>query len=179
MTSRKSAKEESNKGIVRLKNTEKSSASSSFLEKCLGDISKASATKQIFLGASSGWITGYLSMKFGKVVAISVGGGIILLQIANEKGYINVNWGKVNKKIDKIVDKVEEKITGEGSSWMDKTERFLERKVDRAEDVIKGKAKKAKRWYSGLMGDSDCRLEEIHIFLLSFCAGVAIGIATS
>lgn len=59
-------------------------------------------------------------MRVGKIVAISVGGGIILLQIANEKGYIKVNWSKVNKQLDKVADKVEEKVTGEGPSWMDK-----------------------------------------------------------
>lgn len=59
-------------------------------------------------------------MRVGKVIAISVGGGIILLQIANEKGYININWNKVNNKIDKVTDKVEQQLTGEGPSWFDK-----------------------------------------------------------
>lgn len=59
-------------------------------------------------------------MRVGKSAALALGGGIILLQIANEKGYINVNWDKVNTKIDKVVDKVEEQVTGEGPSWMDK-----------------------------------------------------------
>lgn len=59
-------------------------------------------------------------MKVGKVAAIAVGGGIILLQIANHNGYINVNWSKINKKIDKISDKVEEKVTGQGPTWINK-----------------------------------------------------------
>lgn len=65
-------------------------------------------------------ISGFLSMRVGKVIAVSVGGGIILLQIANEMGYIKVNWNKVNKQLDKVTDKVEQKITGEGPSWLDK-----------------------------------------------------------
>ncbi|XP_076261369.1 FUN14 domain-containing protein 1-like isoform X2 [Rhynchophorus ferrugineus] len=95
-----------------------------FISRFIGDVSKSSATKQIILGASSGWVTGFLAMRVGKSAALALGGGIILLQIANEKGYINVNWDKVNKKIDKVVDKVEEQITGEGPSWMDKVTVF-------------------------------------------------------
>lgn len=59
-------------------------------------------------------------MKVGKVAAIAVGGGIILLQVANHQGYIKVNWDKVYKQVDKVADRVEEKATGQGPKWMDK-----------------------------------------------------------
>lgn len=39
-------------------------------------------------------------MKIGKTIATAVGGSLILLQIANHKGYINVNWSKMNKDLD-------------------------------------------------------------------------------
>jgi len=39
-------------------------------------------------------VTGFLAMKVGKAAATAVGGGIILLQIANHKGYINVSFLK-------------------------------------------------------------------------------------
>lgn len=144
------------------------------IERVLGDVSKTSASKQIILGASSGWVTGFLSMRVGKVAALALGGGIILLQIANEKGYINVNWDKVNKNLDKVADKVEEKITGESSTWMDKAERYVDRKVDQAEGVLKKGQKKAKRWYNGGNG-----VTEMHIFIISFVAGIAIGVGCS
>jgi Uncharacterized conserved protein len=57
-------------------------------------------------------------MKVGKVAAFAVGGGIILLQVANHQGYIKINWDKVYKQ----VDKVEEKATGRGQKLMDKVE---------------------------------------------------------
>lgn len=69
-------------------------------------------------------LTGYLAMKIGKTAACALGGGIILLEIANEKGYIRVNWDKVNRQIDKVSDKVEEKITGQGPNLMDKVITF-------------------------------------------------------
>jgi FUN14 domain-containing protein 1 len=59
-------------------------------------------------------------MRVGKVTAMAVGGGIILLQIANHQGYIKVNWDKVYKQVDKVADRVEEKATGQGPKWMEK-----------------------------------------------------------
>ncbi|XP_076261368.1 FUN14 domain-containing protein 1-like isoform X1 [Rhynchophorus ferrugineus] len=149
-----------------------------FISRFIGDVSKSSATKQIILGASSGWVTGFLAMRVGKSAALALGGGIILLQIANEKGYINVNWDKVNKKIDKVVDKVEEQITGEGPSWMDKAERFVDRKINQAEDKLKKNQKKAKNWFSRFSGE-ECKLQDVHIFIMSFAAGIAIGIGSA
>lgn len=64
--------------------------------------------------------TGYVTMKVGKMAAVAVGGGIIILQVANQQGYIKIDWNKINKKIDKVSDKVEEAVTGEGPNWMDK-----------------------------------------------------------
>lgn len=57
-------------------------------------------------------------------------------------------------------------------------ERFVDRKLNQAEDNLKKGQKKAKSWYSGITGE-DCHLKEIHIFIVSFVAGVAIGIGTS
>lgn len=61
-----------------------------------------------------------MTVKVGKAVAIAVGGSIILLQIANEQGYIKVNWDKLASKTDKLMDKVEERVTGEGPNMLDK-----------------------------------------------------------
>lgn len=65
-------------------------------------------------------MTGFITVRFGKTVSLATGGGIVLLHYANEKGYIDINWDKVNRKLDKVADKIEEKVTGEGPSWSDK-----------------------------------------------------------
>lgn len=65
-------------------------------------------------------VTGFLTMKVGKIVAISVGGSIILLQVAANEGYIKIDWNKLTSKANKIADKAEEAITGEGPSWAEK-----------------------------------------------------------
>ncbi|KAJ8950303.1 hypothetical protein NQ318_021160 [Aromia moschata] len=174
--SNKSAKDRSNKDIVTMDDVGKEAKT--IIERILGDVSKTSATKQIILGATSGWVTGFLAMRVGKTAALALGGGIILLQVANEKGYIKINWDKVNRNIDKVADKVEERITGEGSTWMDKAERFVDKKLDQAEGHLKKGQGKVKKWYSGFTGEN-CQLKEVHIFLVSFVAGVAVGIGSS
>jgi len=58
-------------------------------------------------------------------------------------------------------------------------ERYVDRKLDKAEDVLKRKERKARRWYHTFIdGEKPCQLKEIHIFLVAFAAGVAIGIAS-
>lgn len=64
-------------------------------------------------------------MKIGKVAACAVGGGIIMLQIAAQQGYIKINWDKIMSKAENITDKVEEKITGEGPNFMDKVRNVI------------------------------------------------------
>ncbi|KAL7028944.1 hypothetical protein ACKWTF_006046 [Chironomus riparius] len=151
-----------------------------FLERFIGDVSKKSAAKQIFIGTSTGWVTGFLTMKVGKIVAVSVGGSIILLQIAANEGYITIDWNKITSKANKLADKAEEAITGEGPSWADKADRYLDRKLDQAENLLKKKGKSARKWYTQLVGDENGpKLNELHIFMLSFAAGVAIGIGTA
>lgn len=59
-------------------------------------------------------------MKVGKVVAIAVGGSIIVLQVAAHKGYIQIDWNRVQKEADKVIDKIEKETTGRGPSVMEK-----------------------------------------------------------
>ncbi|KAG6457736.1 hypothetical protein O3G_MSEX010455 [Manduca sexta] len=133
-----------------------------FIEKAIADIGKTSATKQLILGTASGWITGFISMKIGKIAAVGLGGSVILLHIASQKGYIDINWDKINKKVDKISDKIEKEATGRSPDWFEKVERFVDRKLDKAEDLLKKKEKKAKKWYHEVVGDDDYRATESH-----------------
>uniref|UniRef100_A0A8C6TAS6 FUN14 domain-containing protein 2 n=1 Tax=Neogobius melanostomus TaxID=47308 RepID=A0A8C6TAS6_9GOBI len=62
---------------------------------------KYSVATQIAIGGLSGWCTGYLFQKVGKVAATAVGGGLLMLQIANNSGYIQVDWKRVEKDVNK------------------------------------------------------------------------------
>ena len=59
--------------------------------KIMDDLGKASVPKQLAVGGAAGWVSGYLTMKAGKMAATAVGGTLLLLQIAHHKGYIKVN----------------------------------------------------------------------------------------
>ncbi|XP_033339617.2 uncharacterized protein LOC117228064 isoform X1 [Megalopta genalis] len=148
------------------------------VDQILGDVSKKSATKQIIIGTTSGWVTGFMTMKVGKMAALAFGGGIIMLQIAAHQGYIKINWDKIQKKAEKITDKVEEKVTGEGPKLLDKVERFVDKKLDKAEQLLKNGESRTRRWYHSVTGDTTFRPKEFHFFITSFVAGLAIGIAT-
>lgn len=69
-------------------------------------------------------ITGFLSMKIGKIAAVGLGGSVILLHIASQKGYIDINWDKINKRVDKISDKIEKEATGKSPDWIEKVSIF-------------------------------------------------------
>lgn len=59
-------------------------------------------------------------MKVGKAAAVAVGGGMIMLQIANHKGYVKVNWDKMYKNVEEQVDKIEASSSKGGSKMLDK-----------------------------------------------------------
>lgn len=56
----------------------------------------------------------------GRLAAFTIGGAIILIEIAHEQGLLKVDWNKVTKKVDQVGDKVQEAVTGEGPKWMEK-----------------------------------------------------------
>lgn len=59
-------------------------------------------------------------------------------------------------------------------------DRFVDRKLNQAEDILKKKQKSAKKWYTNMIGDSNGpKLTEFHIFIISFAAGVALGVGTA
>ncbi|XP_059483268.1 FUN14 domain-containing protein 1 [Neocloeon triangulifer] len=144
-----------------------------FIDKFLGDVSKKSATKQLIWGGASGLCTGFISMRVGKAAATALGGGILLLTIANQKGYISVDWDKLSRSVDKAVDKVEKAAGGAGPSTMDKLERFANRKIDKAEGVLKKKEQKVRRWFTN--DRDEFQISELHIFAASYAAGLALG----
>ncbi|KAG5889729.1 hypothetical protein JTB14_010203 [Gonioctena quinquepunctata] len=145
----------------------------SLMQRFIGHVKKTSTPQQIIIGASSGWVSGYLVMRVAKTAALALGGGIILLEVANQKGYIKINWDKFGKK----ADKVEEEVTDQASKWIDKTEKLIDNKLSEAKNCLK-KNKKTKNWFSAIMGD-DCQLRDYHVFMVSFMAGIALGIGTS
>ncbi|XP_013792240.1 FUN14 domain-containing protein 1-like [Limulus polyphemus] len=75
-----------------------------------GDVTKASAAKQTIVGGITGWGTGFVFTKVGKVAATAVGGSLLLIQIAQHQGYIRINWNRLNKDVETATKHVEMQV---------------------------------------------------------------------
>ncbi|XP_031767903.2 FUN14 domain-containing protein 1-like [Galleria mellonella] len=66
-----------------------------------------SESKNLILGTVSGWVSGVILVRVGKVAAFGLGGGVILLHFASQYGYISVNWERVKELGDRSQTLVE------------------------------------------------------------------------
>ncbi|VCX10780.1 unnamed protein product, partial [Gulo gulo] len=64
-------------------------------------VEKYSVATQIVMGGVTGWCAGFLFQKVGKLAATAVGGGFLLLQIASHSGYVQIDWKRVEKDVNK------------------------------------------------------------------------------
>ncbi|KAK4013648.1 FUN14 domain-containing protein 1A isoform X1 [Daphnia magna] len=138
-------------------------------------ISEGSHSKQLAVGGVSGWITGYIAMKIGKTIATAVGGSLILLQIANHKGYINVNWSKMNKDLDCAT----KKLTRVGSDpsipqMLDKAADYLDEQAEKAGRVLRKRTAGKSSWYGKLFGKKASDGPEA--FYIGFFGGSLVGL---
>lgn len=62
----------------------------------------------------------------------------------------------------------------------EQAERYVDRKLDQAESALKKNQKKAKKWYTALIGDEDGpKINNLHVFLAAFTGGVFVGLASA
>ncbi|TMW57492.1 hypothetical protein Poli38472_003417 [Pythium oligandrum] len=59
---------------------------------------------EITLSGVLGFCSGYALKEVGKLAAVTVGTLFVLAQVAASKGYIQINWTKVNKDVIEAVD---------------------------------------------------------------------------
>uniref|UniRef100_A0AAY4DG62 FUN14 domain-containing protein 1 n=1 Tax=Denticeps clupeoides TaxID=299321 RepID=A0AAY4DG62_9TELE len=93
---------------------------------------KYSVATQIAMGGVGGWCVGYLFQRVGKIAATAVGGGFLLLQIANHSGYVQVDWKKVEKDVKKAkkhLKKRADKAAPELNSFIDESTDFVKRNI--------------------------------------------------
>lgn len=69
------------------------------------------SVQQAIIGTSSGWVTGFTLIKFGRSAGFSMGATILLLQLGHHYGYINIDWNTVNRDIQKAREQVEKKAS--------------------------------------------------------------------
>ncbi|KAF7244941.1 FUN14 domain-containing protein 2 [Varanus komodoensis] len=96
---------------------------------------KYSVATQIAIGGATGWCTGFIFQKVGKLAATAVGGGFFLLQIANHTGYIKIDWQMVERDVSKAKEQLKfrssptKKLTPEMKNKMDEVISFLKKNV--------------------------------------------------
>ncbi|XP_074864283.1 FUN14 domain-containing protein 2 [Carettochelys insculpta] len=95
---------------------------------------KYNVTTQLVIGGVTGWCTGFIFQKVGKLAATAVGGGFFLLQIANHTGYIKVDWKLVEQDVKKAKEQLKfhssgSKVTPEVKSRVDEVITFLKKNI--------------------------------------------------
>ncbi|KFP81865.1 FUN14 domain-containing protein 1, partial [Apaloderma vittatum] len=89
---------------------------------------------QLVIGGVTGWCTGFIFQKVGKLAATAVGGGFFLLQIANHTGYIKIDWKLVERDVNKAKQQLKfhssgNKMAPEVKSRVDEVIIFLKKNV--------------------------------------------------
>ncbi|XP_006001394.1 FUN14 domain-containing protein 1 isoform X1 [Latimeria chalumnae] len=93
---------------------------------------KYSVATQIMMGGISGWCAGFLFQKVGKLAATAVGGGFLLLQIANHSGYVQVDWKRVERDVNKAkrqLKKRANKAAPEINNFIEESSEFVKRNI--------------------------------------------------
>ncbi|XP_076043470.1 FUN14 domain-containing protein 1 [Oratosquilla oratoria] len=171
----------------------------SWLQQYLLDLTREPVAKQVAVGGATGWAVGFLSMKVGKVAATVLGGSLLVMQIAAHKGYIKVDWNRVNKDIEKSARKIQDDVksrvnsgVGDERLHQETLDHKLEKAVEKLEkqvNKLEGKAdtwldkkfSQAKRAYRHhVLGDKRKEtVDELYLlnmYILAFSAGTMLGV---
>ncbi|CAJ0954207.1 unnamed protein product [Ranitomeya imitator] len=93
---------------------------------------KYSVATQIVMGGVTGWCAGFLFQKVGKLAATAVGGGFLLLQIASHGGYIQIDWKRVEKDVNKAKRKIKKqanKSVPEINNLIEESQDFIKQNI--------------------------------------------------
>ncbi len=58
---------------------------------------------QITFGGLAGFVTGYALKKIGKVLAVVLGLGFILLQLLAYAGYVQIDWVRIQQSVQPLL----------------------------------------------------------------------------
>jgi len=110
--------------LERLDIEDMASEGRSLIEKWTNELSKAPVPKQLAVGGAAGWVAGYLTMKVGKMAATTIGGSLLLLQIAHHKGYVKVDWNKMTNDTSSLAERVKKKLHLRSRTTLEKLQDF-------------------------------------------------------
>uniref|UniRef100_A0A3B3RFX0 FUN14 domain containing 1 n=1 Tax=Paramormyrops kingsleyae TaxID=1676925 RepID=A0A3B3RFX0_9TELE len=90
---------------------------------------KYSVATQIMMGGVTGWCAGYLFQRVGKIAATAVG---FFVKIANHSGYVQVDWKKVEKDVNKAKKRLKkraDKAAPEINTFIEESTEFVKRNI--------------------------------------------------
>lgn len=102
---------------------------------------KYSVATQIMMGGAAGWCAGYLFQRVGKVAATAVGGGFLLLQIANHSGYVQVDWKKVETDVNQAKRRLKKKANNaapEINTFIEEATEFVKKNMVASSGFVGG-----------------------------------------
>ncbi|XP_067849001.1 FUN14 domain-containing protein 1 [Heptranchias perlo] len=93
---------------------------------------KYSVATQLMMGGVTGWCAGFVFQKIGKLAATAIGGGFLLMQVANHSGYIKVDWKRVEKDVNKAkrqLRKKANKAAPEINTFIEESAEFVKKNI--------------------------------------------------
>ncbi|XP_012781034.2 FUN14 domain-containing protein 1-like [Ochotona princeps] len=87
---------------------------------------KYSVATQIVMGGLTGWCAGYLFQKVGKLAATAVSGGFLLFHVAKHCGYVQIDW----KRVEKDLNKAKKQIKKQAKRTAPEMNNILEKAVE-------------------------------------------------
>lgn len=100
------------------KKKEPSNGCLEWLSHQLSDLRQSSSVKQVAVGTTAGFMSGLVCGKFGRTAATAVGGSVICLHLAQQYGYITINWNRLNGDVAKAKKELEKKARDEGPEFV-------------------------------------------------------------
>ncbi|XP_043556796.1 FUN14 domain-containing protein 1 isoform X1 [Chiloscyllium plagiosum] len=102
---------------------------------------KYSVATQLMMGGVTGWCAGFVFQKIGKLAATAIGGGFLLMQVANHSGYIKVDWKRVEKDVNKAkrqLRKKANKAAPEINTFIEESAEFVKKNIVLASGFVGG-----------------------------------------
>lgn len=84
--------------------SDSNSSPADILKKMMKDIREMDSLNQVAAGGVAGIVSGYAMQKVGKMAAFTIGSTVIMLQVAQSSGYVDIRFGK-QSKIDNLKKK--------------------------------------------------------------------------
>ncbi|XP_021120381.1 FUN14 domain-containing protein 1-like [Heterocephalus glaber] len=104
-------------------------------------VEKYLVATQIAMGGVTGWCAGFLFQKVGKLTATAVSGGFLLLQIASHSGYVQIDWKRVGKDVNKAerqIKKRANKAAPELNSVIEEATEFIKQNIVISSGFVEG-----------------------------------------